>query len=188
MTSAGRRWEWGKQNAILHCASCGKSFKRYLSEITKAQKHYCSTVCRLAAIGSSGNPNWKGGMIERQCKNCKKIFYRIQATVKSGDGIFCCRQCKAAWQKKYPSRQIKGRENNRKREARKRASIKLNGSHTRQEWLALLEKSGGCCVKCGTDKDICRDHIIPLSKGGSDLISNIQALCRGCNSRKWNRI
>jgi 5-methylcytosine-specific restriction endonuclease McrA len=46
------------------------------------------------------------------------------------------------------------------------------------------------CVRCGKwfPKDqIDIDHIIPKSKGGSDALYNLQAMCRHCNRSKNNK-
>lgn len=43
------------------------------------------------------------------------------------------------------------------------------------------------CLKCGTDKNLTTDHIIPISKGGSNDFSNLQILCEKCNSTKGSK-
>jgi 5-methylcytosine-specific restriction endonuclease McrA len=49
---------------------------------------------------------------------------------------------------------------------------------------AVWKRDGGKCVNCGSDVDIEYDHIIPVVKGGSSTIQNIQILCKKCNRKK----
>lgn len=59
------------------------------------------------------------------------------------------------------------------------------GSYTVAEWKALLAHYGYRCLCCGRDDvKLAADHIVPVAKGGSSNIDNIQPLCNLCNSRK----
>src|SRR5215469_6398043 len=46
------------------------------------------------------------------------------------------------------------------------------GSHTPEEWRAMVAACNSRCARCGEIRKVTRDHIIPLTKGGSDYISN----------------
>lgn len=48
----------------------------------------------------------------------------------------------------------------------------------------VFARDGGCCLKCGSTKDLSIDHIVALSNGGDNSVENLQTLCKGCNSSK----
>jgi 5-methylcytosine-specific restriction endonuclease McrA len=65
------------------------------------------------------------------------------------------------------------------------------GSHTIGEWETLKAQYNWTCLICGKQEPqikLTEDHIIPLSKGGSDNIENIQPLCKTCNCKKSDKI
>jgi 5-methylcytosine-specific restriction endonuclease McrA len=64
------------------------------------------------------------------------------------------------------------------------------GAFTPQQWrLAVSVYGGPRCLCCqATDRPLTVDHVIPLSRGGNNKISNIQMLCWECNTRKGARV
>lgn len=65
------------------------------------------------------------------------------------------------------------------------------GSHTIGDWENLKAQYNWTCPHCKKEEPkikLTRDHIIPISKGGSDNIENIQPLCSSCNSKKGIKI
>lgn len=65
-----------------------------------------------------------------------------------------------------------------------------DGTITAQEWQGLKEKFVHTCLKCGRREpeiQLTLDHVIPLSKGGTNSIDNVQPLCRSCNCSKGTK-
>jgi 5-methylcytosine-specific restriction endonuclease McrA len=76
--------------------------------------------------------------------------------------------------------------------ANRRAKIHhIEGSYTLKEWQLLKRYYHFICPSClmkEPDIKLTIDHIIPISKNGSNWITNIQPLCGKCNSAKNTKI
>jgi len=68
------------------------------------------------------------------------------------------------------------------RTAARRDAIPKNVRH--EVW----RRDGGQCVDCRSRERLEFDHIIPVSKGGSNTARNIELRCQDCNREKAARI
>lgn len=61
------------------------------------------------------------------------------------------------------------------------------GRHSELDWEELKRTFDGMCLCCKRKEPetrLTKDHIVPLSMGGSDRIDNVQPLCLSCNAKK----
>jgi hypothetical protein len=61
------------------------------------------------------------------------------------------------------------------------------------ERARVVERAKGCCEYCKSQEQYSPDpfsveHIIPLSKGGTNTLDNLAFACQGCNNRKYTSI
>lgn len=157
----------GKANSkqvYFNCDYCGKESSDRPSHYAKKKRHFCSTDCyskfRIELMPFNEQNAYKG---VREEGESKQIYHR--------------NYCES------------NPENISHLKARRYAREKnAEGSHTLKQWKELKELHNNKCAICKLEKQLTKDHIIPLSKGGSDFIENIQPLCRNCNSKKHNKI
>jgi 5-methylcytosine-specific restriction endonuclease McrA len=106
---------------------------------------------------------------------------------------YCSRDCARFLGEKSPF--WKGGIFNRERKTflqkRRDFAKKCNGgTHSQEQWNELKKQYGFmclCCKRVEPEIKLTEDHIVPVSKGGSDDISNIQPLCMECNRSKWTK-
>jgi hypothetical protein len=54
--------------------------------------------------------------------------------------------------------------------------------------IEVWRRDGGKCARCGSRDKLEYDHIVPISKGGSNTARNIELLCEKCNRSKHDNV
>ena len=82
------------------------------------------------------------------------------------------------WHDNHPEKrfEIQQRYRARKKNAK--------GEFRAEDITRMAELQEHKCLRCGEEKPLTVDHIVPLSQGGDNFLENLQLLCQSCNSKK----
>lgn len=150
--------------AACLCRACGTSFTIKRKDLDDGRGKYCSRSCAGTHPGrivkGAAHWKWKGGL----CSD-RKSYQRAH------------RQSNAQRYVQYTLL----------RQAKVRGAA---GEHSLEQWEQLKAAHAYRCLrcnKCEPDIKLTRDHKVPISRGGSNDINNIQPLCISCNSKKHTK-
>jgi len=134
--------------------------------------------------GKTFSPEWRKRLSEAH----KGKVSPFKGKKVSLEGREKMRQAKVASLKsKYPDYEYRPNPRDDRKWVRRMRVKEYGGLHSNGEWETLKAQYDWTCPSCNKKEPevvLTRDHVIPVSRGGSDNIENIQPLCKSCNSRK----
>lgn len=193
-----------QNNKFKICFNCSKTFfkkdKFGIGEKSWQKTKFCSYECY-----------WKNKTFDyksKKCLSCNKMVYKKDKPTWSRkmweELKFCSKKCYFKFPKKEETRikqsnALKGEKSYLYKNGItpyfrifRMNKIKENGGfHSVGEWENLKAQYNWTCPACSRSEPeikLTKDHIIPVIKGGSNNIQNIQPLCASCNTRKMVKI
>ncbi|HQU83931.1 MAG TPA: HNH endonuclease signature motif containing protein [Pyrinomonadaceae bacterium] len=122
---------------------------------------------------------------EKKCSKCQTVkpISCFTKHARTADGFrYQCNECLSEFRKtlEYQNQNRKHKHTRRARENN------AEGSFTADDVSKIYHSQKGCCKYCLVEvgNDYHLDHIIPISRGGTNYPENLQILCETCNLRK----
>lgn len=193
------------RRSMRTCVTCGTQWPT-----GRADAKYCSTICRVLGQGMAPVEPWPRVTPHTQeCPACLQEFSTTRT-----DQVYCTQRCaerarearRAGLDVWVPaprrcdwcdtefmptSRQVircssacKRRQLRANRRARE---VGAPGTYTWAEVMKVFIQLGRTCAYCRQPVASGRlepDHVVPLSRGGSNSITNVLPSCRDCNADK----
>ncbi len=126
----------------------------------------CSLGCKAEAqvvLTKPSKPAWQP--VEQVCPRCGNRFTNIYTSV----AVHCSKRCTRKATKI-------------RRRVREHATY---GEWSWSDFMRVARKFNYCCAYCGQKPErLDPDDVVPLSKGGPNIIGNLLPVCAPCNSDK----
>jgi hypothetical protein len=168
-------------------------------------KKYCKGLCskhyqRIKRNGSPfiSRPENFDKEKKRYCSCCQRVLDKelFGRDVSNKDKIrLRCKECEVRsvvnWQKRNPEKRKRYNQNYKKKNKTKvnevnarRRAIRRNAQSFYISKKDYKRLNRSFCFFCGAKIELSIDHIIPLNRGGTHGIGNLQVLCISCNCSK----
>jgi HNH endonuclease len=126
----------------------------------------------------------------RQCKTCRKVRVRESFARHREEHLAIQARWRAANLERHRASARDWLKNNREQanlnSRLKKQRRRNGGTLTKADWRLVLDVYGEACLACGKP-EVTIDHVIPVSVGGLNVISNVQPLCGFHNTSKGTR-
>lgn len=205
------RYKYSKDGFKQNCKACGKAatqkwreehydqYREYNRLYTEEHHEYYNEISRQSNARCRAKDPEKHRAKQREyyhkdVDHSRKLLRDWRK--KNGDRVRCYKRISYAkhadsirgysreWAKANP---LKRRVSESGRRARKRSA---QGSYTDVDIQSMLKDQKGLCKYCS--KDISNqyhiDHVVPLSRGGSNELSNLVLSCSHCNLSKGKKM
>lgn len=181
--------KWGLASSCRDCAKKrALAFYQKNPEHVKTKVHERQQARRAHGLPILIDPAKEERRKEKTKKRCREWYHRDlsasrareRARIRTEEDRARIRQ----WKRDNPGRV---RSHNAKRKGLLQAS---DGHYTQEDIIGLREQQKGLCAYCQCQMAVTGrlretiDHIIPISKGGSNDLTNIVLACRECNLSK----
>jgi 5-methylcytosine-specific restriction endonuclease McrA len=173
-----------KEFQVCYRCKVGKPLTAFTQRVDDRHYNMCRACVSEILLPQSGKKeHLHHTETHRTCYLCRRFLSVASFTRRTNGSFFsACKDC---------NRHVFAQ----RRRARMKGS---DGSYTTKEWNELVAQFERCpmCQRLWQDipllpgraSVITADHIVAISKGGSNYIENIRPLCYSCNSKKGNKV
>lgn len=164
------------QVTCLQC-KCTKSVIPARAQTFKFCSYACKGEWRKANWTGENNPKWTGGVREKNCQHCGKLFKcdRRRAISLFEQQKFCSKACADVGGFRYT-----GNENTKWKDG----PVKRSGTSQQRFRKLVLQRDGKVCRQCGSSDNLHAHHVLPFKDAPAlrwDIDNGI-TLCFQCHS------
>jgi len=180
------------------CLNCGKPVSVKPSHAAKGAGKFCSRACMGAWATKTALGYDPAKRVVKYCRVCGKELH-IKQSHAGIEGTYCSTACMAegystvligAANPNYRHGMANTNEYRRASSSDQRSSrFNAIGTYSAKDIVSMMHHQNGECAACGKSLKAGYevDHRVPLSRGGSNYVGNLQLLCTHCNRAKHNK-